>query len=173
VDAVNNCTSCKNQYLPASQLPCSVCRLRSDLPAWEPSIDEVSRRAAELATTAVALVDDNPKTALGIKKPSLSSVPPASLIHLARAMADGRRKYGHMNWREKNVSSTIYYDAMLRHVFAWLDGENVAEDSGVHHLGHVMACCAIILDAQANGNLNDDRPIPGPASKVIKEFTSA
>jgi hypothetical protein len=90
-----------------------------------------------------------------------------------RAMADGRRKYGHMNWREKNVSSTIYYDAAMRHLMAWLDGQNTAEDSGVHHLGHVMACCAIILDAEAHRNLNDDRPIPGPFPAVCKEFTEA
>jgi hypothetical protein len=43
-------------------------------------------------------------------------------------------------------------------LFAWFDGEEVASDSGVHHLGHAMACLAILLDAQETGNLVDDRP---------------
>ncbi len=125
------------------------------------------------ATTPVApsAPDDNPKTRFGLRKPAMSSVPPAALIHLMRAMADGRRKYGLMNWREKNVSSTIYYDAAMRHLMAWFDGEHSASDSGVHHLGHAMACMAIILDAEAQGTLNDDRPVQGEFSALLKEYT--
>lgn len=115
--------------------------------------------------------DDNPKTRFGLKKPAMSSVPPVALIHVMRAMADGRRKYGMMNWREMKVSSTIYYDAAMRHLMAWFDREEVAKDSGVHHLGHAMACMAIILDAQACGQLNDDRPPPGQFSALIESFT--
>lgn len=115
--------------------------------------------------------DNNPKTVLGLKKPAMSSVPPTALIHLMRAMADGRRKYGLMNWRENRVSSTIYYDAAMRHLMAWFDGEQTAIDSGVHHLGHAMACLAIVLDAEATGNLNDDRPTPGAFGKLVSFFT--
>lgn len=116
--------------------------------------------------------DDNPKTILGLRKPAMSSVPPAALIHLMRAMADGRKKYGMMNWREKKVSSTIYYDAAMRHLMAWFDGEQIADDSKVHHLGHAMACMAIILDAEACGQLNDDRPLPGQFSALVESFTA-
>lgn len=117
--------------------------------------------------------DDNPKTRFGLRKPAMSSVPPAALIHLMRAMADGRRKYGLMNWREKNVSSTIYYDAAMRHLMAWFDGEQTASDSGVHHLGHAMACLAIILDAEAQETLNDDRPVAGEFGKLLRHYTDS
>lgn len=73
-------------------------------------------------------------------------------------MADGARKYGPYNWRGNAVVARIYIDAAMRHLLAWLEGEETAEDSGVHHLGHAMACCAILLDAQETGNLIDDRP---------------
>ena len=116
--------------------------------------------------------DDNPKTVFGLKKPSMSSVPPTALLHLMKAFADGRAKYGLMNWREKTVSSTIYYDAAFRHMLAWYDGERLADDSGVHHIGHAMACLAIILDAEETGNLNDDRPTPGVFADLVKEFTT-
>lgn len=112
----------------------------------------------------------NPKTLIGIKKVSLSTVPPAGLIHVARAMSNGVEKYGLMNYRESPVEARIYIDAAYRHLMAWADGEEVAEDSGVHHLGHVMACMAIILDAESTGMLVDDRPKKGKASELLEKF---
>lgn len=110
---------------------------------------------------AHAYPDDNPKTARGAVKPPLHFVPPVALLHLGAAMENGGDKYGAMNWREKRISSSVYYDAAMRHLLAWWDGEDVAPDSGVHHLGHVMACMALILDGSASGMLNDNRPTPG------------
>jgi hypothetical protein len=118
-----------------------------------------------------AYPDDNPKTAVGLTKPGFSAIPPVALIHLGRAMADGRKKYGLMNWREKTVTTSVYYDAALRHLMSFWDGEDLASDSLVEHLGHVMACCAIILDAASNGQLNDDRPIPGMFPATVAALT--
>ncbi len=109
----------------------------------------------------------NPKDLLGVLKAPLGMVPPALLIEVAPAMAEGARKYGAFNWREKDVRAHIYYEAMLRHLAAWYDGEQRAADSGVKHLGHVGACIAILLDAEANGNLIDDRPAKGPAAALL------
>jgi hypothetical protein len=82
----------------------------------------------------------------------------AAVIHGAHAMMNCADKYGPFNWREKDVIASIYIDAALRHISGWFEREETAEDSGVHHLGHVIACMAILLDAQENGNLIDDRP---------------
>lgn len=112
----------------------------------------------------------NPKDLLGIKKVSLSKVPVAGLIHEAMAMKDGAIKYGPHNWREHPVIASIYVDAALRHLLAWFDGEDVAEDSRAHHLGHARACLGIILDAMENGKLEDDRPLPGAAPALLKRF---
>ncbi len=117
--------------------------------------------------------DDNPKTKFGVQKPSMFNVPVTSLLHLMAAMADGAKKYGPYNWRDKDVSASIYYDAAMRHLMAWIDGEDYAGDSGVHHLGGVMACCAIILDAEAQGTLNDNRPVKGKFSELVEQMTSA
>lgn len=107
--------------------------------------------------------DDNPKTAVGAKKVPLHLVPPAASHFMALAFADGAVKYGPFNWREHRVSASVYYAAMRRHMDAWWDGEDVSPDALVHHLGHAMACCAIVLDAMTVGKLNDDRPLPGAA----------
>lgn len=100
----------------------------------------------------------NPKDLLGNKKVSITKLPMVAVIHGAHAMMNGADKYGPYNWRAKDVIASIYVDAALRHLIAWLEREEIAEDSGVHHLGHAIACCAILLDAQENGNLIDDRP---------------
>ena len=119
-----------------------------------------------------ALPDTNPKSRFGMSKPGISSIAPVALLHCGRAMDDGANKYGLMNWREHQVSASVYYNAGMRHFMSWWDGEQCASDSGVHHLGHVMACCAIILDAEHSGSLNDDRPtIPGPFSRMVAEMT--
>jgi hypothetical protein len=117
-------------------------------------------------------VDNNPKTAAGIKKPPLSRVPPSALIYASLAMNNGAQKYGAYNWREKDVTASIYIDACLRHLGAWFDGEEFAEDSGVPHLAHAVASLCILIDAAENGNLIDDRPVKGPAAKLIKEWTN-
>lgn len=115
----------------------------------------------------------NPKDLVGSKKPPLSLVPPSALVYTALAMKNGCDKYGRANWRSNSVVATIYIDAALRHMMAWLDGEEVAEDSGVPHLGHALATLAILVDAHEGGNLIDDRPKPGPGPASIKKFSKA
>lgn len=114
--------------------------------------------------------DDNPKTLSGLSKVPLNLVPPSAKHFLAEAFADGARKYGPYNWREKNVSASIYYAAAQRHMDAWWDGEDVSFDAGVHHIAHAMACMAIILDAMTVGALNDDRPAPGASPDLQQEY---
>ena len=115
--------------------------------------------------------DNNPKTVYGLKKVALALNPFPALIHMARAFMDGARKYGPYNWRKKKVSSTVYIHAAQRHIAQWFDGEEQDPVSKVHHLGHAMACLAIILDAQAVGNLNDDRPPAANTGDLLRALT--
>ncbi|HRP25362.1 dATP/dGTP diphosphohydrolase domain-containing protein [Thauera sp.] len=103
------------------------------------------------------LPDGNPKTAFGQAKPGLSDVPTTALRELGVVMRLGATKYGRFNWRADAVSATVYYDAALRHMMAWMDGEESDPESGQSHLAHAMACCVILIDAAAFGKLNDNR----------------
>ena len=114
--------------------------------------------------------DNNPKTVLGVKKVPLHLVPPSVKHFLAEAFADGAQKYGPYNWRDKKVSSSVYIGALHRHIDAWWDGEDIATDSKKHHLAHALACIGILVDALATGNLIDDRPTPGAASRLQSEY---
>jgi hypothetical protein len=90
----------------------------------------------------------------------------------AKALEDGGNKYGPYNWREEKISISVYYAAFQRHMDAYWDGENIAEDSGVHHVAHAMACCALILDADSVGMLIDDRPPPGATPELLKTLVT-
>lgn len=113
----------------------------------------------------------NPKDKIGQLKPNLHLVPPVLIIHVAKAMENGSKKFGPANWRKNKVKGTIYISACLRHLMAYSDGEEHAKDSGVHHLAHAAACLGILLDAKETGNLIDDRPTPGVAAAVIERLT--
>lgn len=118
-----------------------------------------------------------PKDMVGISKvPLISVVPPASIIYEALAMrygaylaprADGGFGYGPYNWRTKGVRASIYIDTFLRHAFGWWDGEDVATDSNVHHLGHLKASCGVVLDAIESKTFIDDRPPPGTSPTML------
>jgi hypothetical protein len=115
-------------------------------------------------------LDNNPKTVFGTKKLPLELVPPSAIAALAEAFADGAKKYGPYNWREKTISSSVYYGAEQRHMTDWWDGEDIAEDSGIGHLKHAMACIAMLIDAASVGKLNDNRPPKGAMPKLQKEW---
>lgn len=121
----------------------------------------------------------NPKDMVGRRKVPLSLIPSSALVHEAMAFkygafeapcVDGKKGYGPYNWRTAPVSASVYIDAMLRHILDYLDGEEVADDSGAHHLGHARACAGIILDAMENKTLIDDRPTKGKASEILKRM---
>jgi hypothetical protein len=107
--------------------------------------------------TAAKLPDANLKTAAAVGKPQMSGIPPIAIMALGMAMQDGVNKYSLFNWRGTGVTASVFYDAMLRHLLAWYSGEDCAPDSKVVHLAHLMAGAAIILDAEYNKCLNDDR----------------
>lgn len=102
--------------------------------------------------------DANVKTAAAAGKPRMAAVPPIAIMALGAAMQTGADKYGYFNWRETSVTASVFYNAMVRHLEQWYSGEQHASDTGVHHLAHLMAGAAIILDAEMNEVFNDDRP---------------
>lgn len=92
----------------------------------------------------------------------MACVPAPVLMEMSLALMEGARKYGRHNYRKSPVLASIYYDAAMRHIMAWWEGEEFAKDSGMHHLAHAMACLAIIRDTTLQGTFIDDRPPTSP-----------
>jgi hypothetical protein len=120
-----------------------------------------------------ALPDGNPKTRFGMAKPPLALIPAAAKVLVSMAFGDGASKYGPANWRIDPVTASTYLNAAERHIDSWIDGEEAAADSGVHHLAHAAACLMILLDAQYAGTLNDDRPPKAATADLIKALTKS
>lgn len=115
---------------------------------------------------------DNPKDIIGQTKPPMHLIPPAAEVLEAVVLGLGARKYGgQFNWRESPVRASVYIAAAKRHLAQWMDGADNDPESGVSHLAHVRACMGILLDAQETGNLIDDRPGVGAATRLIERHT--
>ena len=99
----------------------------------------------------------DPKGAVGALKAPLHLNPPAGSEEQAKAHRLGAEKYGPFNWRQNKVELLTYIAALKRHIDRIMDGEDIDPESGAHHLGHVMAGSAIVLDAQRHGMLIDNR----------------
>lgn len=116
----------------------------------------------------------NPKDRIGATKLDYTVIPAIGLAELAFAMSDGDYKYGAYNYRVEPILARIYAAAAIRHWQKWLDGEERTADSLAHHLGHAAACAVIVIDAQRQGMLVDDRPIQREGypttTKVIEEL---
>lgn len=115
----------------------------------------------------------NPKDTLGMKKVNTYLMPPLAVMYGAHAMMDGAVKYGPYNWRDKAVIASVYITAADRHIKLWQSKEEQADDSGVHHLGHAIACLAILIDAQAEKCLKDDRVYSPGVITAIKALNDA
>jgi hypothetical protein len=170
METSKGCGTCRNGSRWDHQ-GCALCLAGgSELPHWEPKTNPATP-AADTVEAAPAAPDANPKTRFGMAKSPISLVPAGALVHMAEAFRDGAGKYGAANWRVDPVSTSTYLNAALRHMLAWQDGEELAADSGVHHLGHAAACLAILMDAQHAATLIDDRPPRAPTGDLIKRLT--
>ena len=128
------------------------------------------RASAKWTPQAAVVKENNPKKRIGALKAPMHLIPPVASAHLAIALADGAAKYGSWNFRASAISSSTYLGAIHRHLALYLDGEDCATDSGVHHIAAAMAGCAILLDCMAAGQLVDDRP---PATTGVSELFEA
>lgn len=104
----------------------------------------------------------NPKDTVGIKKAPMSTVSAAVMAEVGVAMMEGALKYGRHNYRGVGVRASVYYDATLRHMFAWWEGEDVDPDSGMSHITKAIASLTVLRDAMIQDKVEDDRP---PRSK--------
>ena len=102
--------------------------------------------------------DTNPKDAIAGNKIPLWLLSPIAKAHWALAQFAGMVKYGAWNWRKSGVRYSVYLSAIDRHLSALVSGEETDPVDGTNHLGNIMACCGILLDAKAAGKLVDDRP---------------
>lgn len=100
----------------------------------------------------------NPKDSLSIRRAPLSTVPANVIAELGVAMLEGAVKYGRHNYRDAGVRASVYYDATMRHLMAWWEGENIDRESGLSHITKAIASLVVLRDAMMQEKVEDDRP---------------
>ena len=100
----------------------------------------------------------NPKDAVGIKKAPMSTVSAAVLAEVGVGMLEGALKYGRHNYRGVGVRASVYYDATIRHLFSWWEGEDIDPDSQLSHVTKAICSLVVLRDAMIQDKCEDDRP---------------
>ena len=100
----------------------------------------------------------NPKDAVGVRKAPLSCVPMNVVAEMGVGMLEGAAKYGRHNYRGVGVRTSVYFDAAMRHLIAFWEGEDIDADSGLSHISKALVTLAVLRDSQMRGNCTDDRP---------------
>lgn len=90
------------------------------------------------------------------KKPRVSLLPLLALAEEAKVMTYGAEKYDSYNWME-GFDFTTLTDALLRHTFAYLMGEDTDMESGLSHLAHIRCCAGMLYDITQLYPERDDR----------------
>ena len=90
----------------------------------------------------------------GKPRPALMGV--NAMMGLSRVMAFGAKKYSDDNWRS-GMSYKRVADALLRHVIAFLGGEDVDPETGELHMDHAMCNAMFLSEYQHTGTGQDDR----------------
>lgn len=89
-------------------------------------------------------------------KPKLSMITRVGLDQLARVYEMGANKYTRDGWRS-GLPWTAVADAALRHIYAFLDGEDLDEESGLPHMAHAAWNCLTLVDFMLTHPEYDDR----------------
>ena len=125
---------------------------------------EVSTRNARLLDEAAARVakslgaTGDPKGEAGAAKPGLDNISLAAQYYEGAVMKQGVDTYGAYSWCEHSMKASTYYNAILRHLSAWWQGEDLDPTSGLPHMAHIRASAGILIDQQETNRLIDDRP---------------
>jgi hypothetical protein len=112
---------------------------------------------------------DNIPVTQGVKhdtdKPDLSLVSPIWITGVARVLTFGKKKYAAHNWR-KGIETSRLLAACLRHIFAFLSGEDRDPETGECHLDHASCCLMFARELWETRPDLDDRYKVGTANAV-------
>lgn len=103
-------------------------------------------------------------------KPALALIPKQAMYMCGQALAYGASKYGDHNFKLGMLNSRMVA-AALRHIYQYLDGQDVDDESGLPHISHALASLAMLAYNMEKWPEMDDRfkhKRPKPKKKKMK-----
>lgn len=125
-----------------------------------PVMDRMTTRLSNQTTLnkRQKLAQADPKDSASNTKLPLSLISLSMKVPLAHALQSICNELGELMgfWRHKNIDLQFYLDGIESLLSEFNEGSNLYRD-GLPILAHVMAKCAIVIDAQDCGKVNDNR----------------
>ena len=81
-----------------------------------------------------------------------SLVPHGVMDQYIQVLEYGAKKYAPDNWQRVPQATTRYYDAAMRHISAWWEGEMDDPETGMPHLAHAMCCITFLMWLEIEAN---------------------
>lgn len=100
-------------------------------------------------------------------------IPFEAIRAIGQVITFGAKKYGANNWQTLPDFKDRYSDALMRHFVAWQGGEEIDQESGLHHLAHIGCNTVFLLwwvvkNPRVSGDSGLRLP-PGSSSREIRE----
>lgn len=89
-------------------------------------------------------------------KPRTDLLSPTALLEIAKVMGHGAKKYDAHNWR-KGIEWSRLLGAAMRHLLAFMDGQDKDPETGFSHLAHLGCCVMFLLEYEKSHKELDDR----------------
>ncbi len=91
-------------------------------------------------------------------KPRFDLLPAAALTEIVQVLNFGGNKYGDQNWRSGiGFKWGRLSGAALRHLFAFIGGQDKDPETGLSHIAHAGCCVLFLLEHVLIGLGQDDR----------------
>ena len=74
-----------------------------------------------------------------------SLLPKGAVNSVVDVLEFGSKKYADNNWQKVPDAKTRYYDAAMRHLDAWLNGDLKDTETGLPHLAHAICCLMFLM----------------------------
>jgi len=84
-------------------------------------------------------------------------IPPYPIDELAKVYTYGTIKYDDDNWRKGMKWKRFVIGPLLRHLWKWIRGEKIDDESNCHHLAMVIWQCCCLMEYERNKTGIDDR----------------
>jgi len=97
-----------------------------------------------------------------LQKVRFDLLPVAPIVEVIKVLTFGAYHYGNHNW-QAGFSWSRCIGAASRHFYKWCLGEELDDESRLHHLAHVIANCLFLLHYVMSSTGTDDRQKASPA----------
>lgn len=117
-----------------------------------PDFDRTVEKMTELKEKNTPFNLYMPEQPIGTKndsaKPRYSLIPEHTLAAIVDVLEHGAIKYAVGNWKHVDNANERYYNATMRHIQAWWEGEPTDPETGLSHLAHAATNIMFLLSVE-------------------------